>query len=429
MKVKGLFFLIFLSVQVYSNTDSTHKELSLNLEFRPRTEFRNGYQNLRTDNSTPAFFTSQRARLTLQYTQNKNFNVNISLQDVRFWGEDDPRSTDGTLQLFEAYVEPKLNSYLSLRIGKQRIMYDNERLFAQNDWRQNAGTHDAVRLLFQKKSITGDLIAAFNQNQERVFETYYTPNFNFYKSLFANFWNVKLDSHLTLTTIHATEGFQNLTNLHNTYYRNTSGGRIEYRYKNTYLTIAGYYQYGQTPTGNGLSAFYIQPELQLTLTPKTKLFLGAELFSGDDATKPSSISHSFDALYGVNHRFLGTMDYFTRFPRDFNNAGIIDPYLFLFYDITPKLSIRSDAHAFFSQNHVLVDNQVINQYLAFEHDLLLIFKPNSYTKLDFGVSWLKAEKSMEYIKQGGNSNKIAQWAYIQVTFKPELFKWSSKTTK
>lgn len=426
MKTTLIYLFIFSALSAYSINDSTFKEFKIHAEFRPRTEFRNGYRALRTDSSNPAFFTSQRTRLTLQYEQDQKFIFNFSLQDVRFWGEDDPRSTDGTIQVFEAYIEPAITKNLSARIGKQRVMYDNERLFAQNDWRQNAGTHDALRLMWYKKNLQADIMAAFNQAEEKNFETYYTPVFSSYKSLFVHFLKYNISNSWSYTHLHATEGFQDLVDLKNTFYRNTSGGRLEWQKNRLYLTLSAYYQYGETPLGKDLNAFYLQPELRFSWTKKFKSYLGAEIFSGDNGENPVAQSHSFDALYGVNHRFLGTMDYFIRFPKDFNNAGIINPYLFLFYDFSPKISLKSDLHLFYSQNKFVVQQEIIPSYLAFENDILLTFKPNTYTKIDLGLSWLKATQSMEYIKQGGNADKLAQWAYVQITCKPELFYWIKK---
>src|SRR5690606_5417738 len=143
----GLLF-IFSALAQFPVSAQEGEEFSVSLEFRPRTELRNGYRQLRTDTTGIAFYTSQRSRLYLTY-QRPGFIFHTSIQDVRIWGEDDPRSTAGTLQVFETYVEPSITERLSVRIGRQKIMYDNQRLFAQNNWRQNAGSHDAVRFVYK----------------------------------------------------------------------------------------------------------------------------------------------------------------------------------------------------------------------------------------------------------------------------------------
>jgi hypothetical protein len=408
-----------------SDTIPEKKEFTISLEFRPRTEYRNGYRLLRTDTSAPAIFTEGRSRIYLNY-KTDYLIFHTSFQDIRVWGEQDPRSTNGTLQLFESYIEPSLTKNISVRIGRQKIMYDNQRLFAQNDWRQTGRAHDGIRFIYKNSTLESDLIGAFNQEQgaqERFFEIDYSPVFNNYKILAAHFLKYKPNEKLVFTAINALDGFQDTKNIRTTHYRFTGGGRIESTLKNLYLTLAGYYQYGHTPDGKKLIAFYVQPEVNYRLPKYLTFKLGAEVFSGDDSTNPSTTSHSFDALYGVNHRFLGSMDYFTRFPNDFSNAGLIAPYLFTFFEVNKKLIFRTDEHLFYSESNFIVNEKKIDNYLGFENDLLLIYKPNPYTEIQLGYSYALLTKSMEYIKKGGNSKLWQDWAYLMIAFKPELFRW------
>jgi hypothetical protein len=406
------------------DTTNQPRTFSVSLDFRPRTEYRNGYRQLMSDSSEAAFFTEQRSRLNLKY-EAKDFIFYTSLQDIFVWGEHDPTSTSGTTSLFEAYVEPSLGAYWSVRMGRQRIMYDNQRLFAENDWRQAAGSHDAIRFLYKRDHLEADFIGAYNQPagaQEKFSGRAYEPGFNRYKILAVSFLQYQPDGPVTLKMINAMDAFQQADTSGVVNYRFTSGGRIEYDQAKWYLTCAAYYQYGETPAGTPLSAFYVQPEIKYLMSSKWFFRLGAEVFSGDDGTRPSNTSHSFDALYGVNHRFLGSMDYFTKFPKDFNNAGIMAPYFFTFYNLNQQLTLRSDEHLFYSQNNFVADGAVINPYLGFEHDLLAIWKPNKFTELQLGYSYFLTTESMEAIKPGGDSSIWQDWAYLSISFKPELLR-------
>lgn len=403
------------------------ESFTVSLEFRPRTEFRNGYRHLRSDTTKAAFFTENRSRIYVNYTRDR-FAFHTSFQDVRVWGEADPRSTNGSVQIFETYVEPSITPQLKVRIGKQKIMYDNQRLFAQNDWRQNGGTHDGLRFMYENGSFEADLIGAFNQPkgaQDRFFGTTYYPGFSYYKILLVNFLKHSGKNGLTLTAINATDAFQDPDIATKSNWRFTSGGRVEKVSGDWYFTLAGYYQYGQTPSGNRLSAFYYQPEIRYKSNAWT-LRLGAEVFSGGDDLNPDGKSHSFDALYGVNHRFLGSMDFFTRFPGDLNDAGLKAPYFFVWYDIRKHITLRSDHHLFFTQNNFVEagNTEPISPFLAYENDWLLRVKANGYTEIDLGFSYALTTESLEVIKNGGNHELFQSWAYAMVTFKPELFNWT-----
>jgi hypothetical protein len=202
--------------------------------------------------------------------------------------------------------------------------------------------------------------------------------------------------------------------------RGTLGGRIEFTRKKIYLTASGYYQFGNLASGQQNAGYYCQPEIKYSLSEKLTLRLGMEYLSGDDATRQGTTVHSFVPLYGVAHRFMGTMDYFTSFPKDVKNGGLVDPYLFISYSINKKITLSMQNHLFYLQNNVLSKKkEVIDKYLGFENDLLFMYRINNDIFLEAGVSGMLAEKSMEILK-GGNSDIIPVWSYLMISFKPEL---------
>ncbi|MGQ0828826.1 MAG: alginate export family protein, partial [Bacteroidota bacterium] len=137
------------------------KTFKIDAELRTRSEYRDGYRNLRNDTTVPAFFTNQRTRLLFTYEVRNRFIFHTSLQDVRLWGQYDARSNNATVQVFEAFGEIFINLNLSVKLGRQKIALDNQRLFAENDWRANAGSHDAVRLGYYNEKLTTELYLAF----------------------------------------------------------------------------------------------------------------------------------------------------------------------------------------------------------------------------------------------------------------------------
>lgn len=396
------------------------KIFTVGLEFRPRGEYRDGYKQLPADSSEVAYFVSQRSRLNFSYEQPK-FKFHTSIQDVRVWGQYGQTSSTGSLNVFEAFAIVEVAKNLSAKMGRQKIELDNGRLFAASNWNQYGRSHDGIDLMYKNNTIETELFTAFNQSGENIFGTEYLPTtFNNYKLLNLHFLKAKLNERFSLTTINAADSFESKTNATTLYTRATSGGRIEFEKNNLYLTFSGYYQYGQLQSGAKISAYYFQPEIRYKVQKWTAR-LGAEYMSGDDATQVSATSNSFVPLYGVAWRFMGNMDYFTNFPKDVKNGGLVNPYLFCYYDWTEKLTLRSDFHLFYSQNKILnAQNNVIDSYLGYENDLSVRYKHNGFTTLDFGFSYMLAEKSMETIK-GGNSEITPIWSYLMITFKPELF--------
>lgn len=400
--------------------NTQNKNFILGLEFRPRAEYRDGYKQLPNDTTQAAFFGSQRSRLNFTYSQ-PHFKFHTSIQDVRVWGQYGQNSISGSLNIFEAYAETYLTDNLFVRLGRQAVELDNKRIFSLANWSQASKAHDGINVVFKNDKITSELMGYFNQTAEKTFETSYVPTtFTNYKLLNVHYLKAKLQKHLTLTTINVADGYESKVNSRVLYVRGTSGGRLDFEKGNFYATMSGYYQYGQLQTGQEIAAYYLQPEIKIKLKKLTTR-LGAEYMSGDDATHKSALSKSFVPLYGVAHTFMGNMDYFTSFPKDLKNGGLINPYLFFIYEVNNKLSIRADAHLFYLQNKVLDKNKKeLNPYLGFENDLSLSYKFNDFTTFDFGFSHLIAQKSMETLT-GGNHSQTPIWSYVMITFKPELF--------
>src|SRR5579872_7366320 len=167
-------------------------QLSLTGELRARTEFRNGYGTLETIGNKPAFLTSQRARLTFNY-QSSRIIFHASVQDVRVWGADAStiNNADGArLGVHEAWGELVLSNsadtsfgpspvqWFSVRIGRQELVYDDERLLGNLNWLQQARRHDAVVFKLRHNGWQVDAGAGFNQNTDafNYNGTYYMPD-------------------------------------------------------------------------------------------------------------------------------------------------------------------------------------------------------------------------------------------------------------
>ena len=411
-------------VTVSPPTDTTPTNLNVSLEYRPRLELRNGFRQLRSDTSLAALFTSHRARLNFD-VKKKKFAAALSIQDIRTFGAADPRSNAGSIQVFEAWAEPFFTEHFSIRIGKQRFMLDNNRLFAQNDWRNNGGTHDAAKLIFKKGKVESQLLFAWNQSSESNYFTDFSPTgFTNYKSLLVSYFKVSTkNDRLTFSATNFYEGFQygKDKNAHQNF-RYTNGGRLNYRKEKLNLYAMAFVQWGHNQVGKRLSAFYYQAEANY-YARVLNVQLGIEYKSGSSANQ-QQFDNSFQYPYGVAHAFNGTMEYFANgFTGSASDFGLIDPYLEFSKLIKNKIKIALKNHVFYSQHlafSALKNSYAPSKYLGFESDLNLTYYPNGYTKIDLGVSALKATKSMEYVS-AGSANYLSYWTYLQATFTPQLF--------
>ena len=156
-------------------TQVAQAQLTLSGQLRTRTEVRDGQGTLSPKAAAPAFFTSQRTRLHLGYGGYR-FKFYTAIQDVRVWGQDASsinritgEANDG-LMVHEAWGEVMLLDTsatlenLSLKIGRQELLYDDSRLLGNLDWLQQGRRHDLVLLKLEHQGWMGHLGAAFNQN-------------------------------------------------------------------------------------------------------------------------------------------------------------------------------------------------------------------------------------------------------------------------
>lgn len=408
--------------EMYAGVDSTSTEFSIGVELRTRTEFRLGYRTLPADTAKAAFFTTQRTRLNFNY-KIQRLRLKLAAQDIRTWGEKDLNDATATFQLFEGYAAYDFAKNVTLQLGRQEIFYDNQRLFARNNWRQSGRTHDALFMKYEKNKFQFHSGVAFNQTGEPNFGREYNGvqdkgiNYKFLGILWTEkqFENWYVNSLLAMTGYEAADASNKLKMIV------THGGRVTYKNKNITLTTQAYYQVGQTVASQQIAAWYFNPEMTIKPSGKSLIKVGFEWLSG---SKPGSEKlNSFNALYGVAHRFNGGLDYFTKFPDDTKNAGLMNPFVSTKFMLAKKMTLQTDIHTFFTQYQPEGVATFENKYLGTEMDVVYNYDPLPYIGLEAGYSFMLASQQLESLKKMENT-KFPQWAYLQITINPTLFKWS-----
>jgi hypothetical protein len=182
------FFLLFISCFYSLNVSA---QFTISGQLRTRGELRDGYGTLESTANSNAAFVSQRTRLTFDFKSNRLI-FHSTLQDVRLWGQDASTvsAADGSkLELHEAWAELILSNkkdtsfkkspldYFAVKVGRQELAYDDQRLLGSLDWLQQGRRHDAIVFKALNKGWRMDIGGAFNQNTDAINYngTYYTP--------------------------------------------------------------------------------------------------------------------------------------------------------------------------------------------------------------------------------------------------------------
>jgi hypothetical protein len=396
-------------------------QLKFTGEMRPRTEYRNGLKTLFSSEDDAAFFTSQRTRLNLNYTDAK-FKVGLSLQDVRTWGDVAQlnMSDENQLMLHEAWGELLFTENLSLKVGRQELVYDDSRILGNVGWAQQARSHDLALLKF-KTDAKGKfhLGLAVNNDSEGLKRTLYETNYKNMQFAWYNRKSDKFDFSLLFMNVGQQRdkdpsGEEDL----DTRYSQTYGTYMNYRTGKLALTGSLYGQSGKDAGDNDLSAYMFNLGMKFKVAENWKGNIGIEMLSGTDNDEMED-NNSFTPLFGTNHKFNGHMDYFY-VGNHVGNVGLQDIYGGLNYS-KDKFSFGSAIHIFSTAADLYSVDGKQDAYLGTELDLSMGYKYSKSVTFKMGYSQMFASDSMEALK-GGDSGEIQNWGWMMLVFKPNFLK-------
>ncbi len=400
-------------------TINSFGQLTIDGEIRPRFEYRDGYKTLPDSTNTMAAFVSQRSRINIAYTTD-NLSTYISFQDYRVWGEDKLKADVAGIALSQAWADYSISKTFALKVGRQIIKYDNQRLMSAANWNQVGSSHDAVMLKYKKNDWNIDFSTAYNQTAQNTYGTDYSANIKNYKSLNV-LWISKKIGNITLSNLNIADSYQKIGTTNTNYLRYTSGLIANLKKDNLNLTGRGFYQFGEDQKGTEIAAYYYNAEGTYKLSDALSVNAGVEYKSGNDYTDTTNTqNNAFDILYGSRHKFNGKIDYFS-IPSTSKNAGLADYYLGLSYKVNEKVSLKADWHYFMLGNNFVANGETIDYNLGNEIDLSATIKFSKVTSLMIGYSMMFATESMETIKGSGDSGEFCNYAFVMLTIKPKFF--------
>ncbi|MDR8394145.1 alginate export family protein [Aliifodinibius sp. S!AR15-10] len=397
-------------------TDYAFAQFTLSGELRPRTELRHGYKTLPSSGSNAAFFTEQRSRLNLDYT-NDSYELKFSVQDVRIWGSQDQlNTTDGLFSVHEAWGEVNLDENFALKAGRQELVYDDQRILGSVGWTAQGRSHDALLLKYEEEAWALHTGFAFNQTSANLFETTYS-GVNNYKTLQYLWYHRDLET-TSFSVLGLNNGVQSPGG--DVYFTQTMGFTGSQAISDLKLNGTAFYQAGTDPGGTDVGA--MMASLSLNYSGFT---LGADYLSGTGSNQQEN--HSFNPLYGTHHKFYGFMDYFyvghphsQQAASHNNNIGLVDLYLKKSTSIASGTAISAALHEFFSPVSIVdpgAPSETLSTRLGTEVDLVFSHALSEEVKIMAGYSHLFATSSMEALK-GGSNGQVANWAWLMLSFNP-----------
>lgn len=428
--ILGLVTLSFL-VKVEAQT-------TIDGEFRPRTEFREGFKKPLADTLDPAYITLQRTRLNINY-KSGILNTQLTMQDARVWGQTDTK-TPTTIGIYEAWAEMLLFSGVSATVGRLALKYDDQRIFGTSNWTNNGQAHDLALLKFKTSNIQAHAGFAYNSLKDTVLEINYT--IKQYKKMEFVWLAYDFGKGLNASAIAINEGLQKTIDYSKTYYRNTVG--LNLVLANDYfplgISFGGYYQFGKSNAYDtaksaknvsyaNLKAFMLNAKISYKFFEPLQVFAGADIYSGTSYSESNDKSFTFNKLYGGNHAFNGYMEYWASLPK----GGLKDFYFGIVSKPVKNLSAELTYHLFslkseFQYTKKDKTKEVLSRDLGSEADFTILYKLSKETTVQAGYSmYFKNDNAEKVLKTYGAKNKAPQWAYLMLTIRPNFYKTPAVT--
>lgn len=420
--------IIFLMLVFLLSGVSLHAQFSINTEFRPRGEIRNGYKSLFTGDDNTAYFVSQRTRLGLSYTHEK-YSIKLTGQDVRVWGDESVynatgvKGDDATVELYEAWFNIHLKNNYSIKIGRQEWIYDNQRLLSARNWGQTGLAYDGFLIKYDNNHFRADLGLSLNNNAENKFGNEYTPD----KMKFLDFVYLrqKLGRQSEITFTGILSGYQKEEGSETVYVSATYGPYFKIKTPRIEFESSFFHQTGTNISGQNVNAYLISAKGLYRFSDQFKLGPGMDIISGNDLSGSSNTDHSFDVLYGGRHRFLGDMDYFTNLTKSTADAGIVDLFVKSDVNFSKKNSLSLTYHHFMTHQSIPnpdLPSENLNKSLGDELDIMYKYKAEIPLEIRVGMVLFEPTKTMEIVQGvNGAADNLQYFTYVQLAFTPEIF--------
>jgi hypothetical protein len=415
-------YIISFTIIALMALNSYAQQFDLSAEIRPRYENKHGYRTLLNTDDDGSNFVSQRTRLNFGF-KNEKLKFKVILQNIRVWGDVNTlASDDKSTSLHEAWAEAVLNDKISLKIGRQEIVYDDHRIFGNVDWAQQARSHDAFLFKYIPNATNRiDVGFALNSDSQSGIDNLYS-NAAGYKTFQYAWYHGDFDN-FGLSFLALNTGIEYLENVglpnesQTIDYMQTIGPRLSYKSGKFDANASAYLQTGKS-INNNVSASYFAGNLGYKLNTNFKVGLGAEFLSGKDQDDSSTDIKSFAPLFGTNHKFNGWMDYFY-VGNHANSVGLTDFNAVVAFN-KDKFSAKLIPHLFMADGNVFDGSEKMNSNLGTEIDLTIGYQLTKDITLNAGYSKMYATDTMEVLK-GGDKNENNSWAWVMFTFKPNLF--------
>lgn len=367
------------------------------------------------DSNGAVEYFENRVRLGVDLDMLEYVRFYIAVQDVRVWGEELSTAGDYTANGFDlnaGFAEVRLgDTNLTLRFGRQAIVFDSERFIGALEWAPQGRRFDAIRLQqrYDELGLEWDLFYSMLFDEESIFPGPATNQNDRTEHLggFRLGHDVKfeglggLDSSLVVF-------YEDVED--SAFWRLTVGGSHAgaldvFRYR-----VEGWVQAGDSTDGDILAyMFGVEAGVHLKRAANLRIMAWLDYLSG--ASDPAEgARRTFDPRFGTNHKFYGFADFFLNLPVHTQGKGLIDAALKVSIKPVPQWSIAVHGHYMLT-----AEDQGGPSDWGTEIDVLTTWKPVKYFSVQLGVFTMLPGKALE-LRLGGNDPDIGVYTTVGASY-------------
>ena len=420
-----------LAQEVKEEVDSNH--LSIDAQLMSRGEIRQGgiSSEVEEKNENRSAFISNRARITVGYERD-NLALKVAAQHQGVWGAEG----GGKFNIYEAWAQIKANNGLFARLGRQELVYDDERILGNNDWAMAALYHDALKCGYENHGHKLHTVVAYNQNTKNINGgTFYKDGSQIYKTMQTVWYHYDVPKiPLGMSLLFINIGMQNGTEEdYETTFQQLIGGYVNYKPKNLNLEAAYYHQMGKASldyTSKGslpINAWMAAAKASYNFNNQLTGYVGYDYLSGDkEFTVPGHgqiglVQHSkmsaFTTTFGSTHKFYGAMDFFyvSAYYGTFS-PGLQNLFAGAVYKPFKGLSLDASYHYLATATEL----KGLEKTLGHEIELRASYKLMKDASISMGLSFMKGTETMEVLKRS-TENKKLEWGWLMLNVSPCIF--------
>lgn len=401
-------------VLVFFSSFLTHgQQTNIDLEFRMNPVYSAGFRMPLFEGDRPSLFTMQRSRLNITYNDPDNISSQIILQDRRAWGETNVRQDAPEVAIFRAWVEKSITPDISLKLGRQGFVYDDQYLLGELNW---GGTmvHDGVVFKYTRPTFQAHLATSYSTNKINEFKR--EPYLRNYHKTMSFLWFKKDWKKLSIANIALLKGMEDSDTTIN--FTITFGSTVDYKLNDNFSFKGVYYhQLGENQIGQNVDANFWVAEIKYTTNAKYNFAVGIQSVSGSDMASnvDSNTSNGFDRHYALLHRHLGWIDYF--YVAVDPVFGVVDSYFNAQLKLPGKITIDNQVHSFYSQQTPYAPTDLSTSYdrsLGIENDFRIKKVFNENFKGSMGISKMWGTETLDMMF--GDEIKSSHFIYAVLNF-------------